>query len=186
MPRVGLTPDALVDAAIALIDEHGLDALTLSALAGRVGVAAPSLYKHVGGGLTELRTLVAVRVLDEVADELTRHTLGLSRDAAVAALMRASRGYVRRYPARWAAMPADPLREPATAAAGTRLLEVFLAVLRGYGLDPAAAVHATRCLRATVHGFVALEVAGGFGLPEDLEQTYDRLIAMVVTSMPRD
>lgn len=186
MPRAGLTRVGLVDAAIALIDEQGLDALSLNAVASRVGVATPSLYKHVTGGLTELRALIAARLIGEFADELTRHTLGLSRDAAVAALMHASRDYVRRHPARWAAMPADPIGEPVTVAEGTRLLEVFLAVLRGYGLQRSAAVHATRCLRAMMHGFVCLEIDGGFGLPEDVTESYERLIAMFTASLPRD
>ncbi|WP_228718230.1 TetR family transcriptional regulator [Kitasatospora acidiphila] len=41
MPRAGLNPDAVVDHALALIDEDGPDALTLAAVAARAGVAAP-------------------------------------------------------------------------------------------------------------------------------------------------
>jgi hypothetical protein len=63
------------------------------------------------------------------------------------------------------------------------LLGVFVAVLRGYGLDDAAATHAIRRLRATVHGFADLEAGGGFGLPEDIETTYDQVIDMYVRSL---
>ena len=35
-------------------------------------------------------------------------------------------------------------------------------MLRGYGLDEADAVHAVRLLGATIHGFTALELSGGF------------------------
>ena len=31
--------------------------------------------------------------------------------------------------------------------------------------------------RAAVHGFVALEAAGGFGLPRDTDRSFDQMIA---------
>jgi hypothetical protein len=36
-----------------------------------------------------------------------------------------------------------------------------------------------------VHGFGVIEAAGGFGLPEDLDETYEQLIRMFIASMPR-
>ncbi|MFC4855176.1 TetR/AcrR family transcriptional regulator [Actinophytocola glycyrrhizae] len=182
MPRAGLSPAAVVDAALAVVDEHGVDALTLAAVAQRTGVATPSLYKHVAG-LGELRTLLGARVLDDMTDHFTKAVLGRGGDAAVVALMHAYRDYVRRYPSRYAAMPLDPLHDPALAAPGGRLLDVVLAALRAYGLSGADAVHATRCLRAVAHGFSSLEAGGGFGLPEDLDETYDRLVATTISTL---
>lgn len=184
MPRAGLTTAAVVAAALAVIDEQGVDALTLAAVAARTGVAPPSLYKHVGG-LAELRTLVGVQVLTEMTDRFVAAVLGRGGDEAVAVLMRTYRDYVRKHPARYAAMPPDPLHDPAMAAAGTRMLQVFAATLRGYGLADSATIHAIRCGRAIAHGFASLEASGGFGLPESLDETYEQLIAMVVASLPR-
>ena len=183
MPRARLSTAAVVDAALAVVDERGLAGLTLAAVATRTGVAPPSLYKHVGG-LAEVRDRVAVRVMDEMADRFAAAVLGRSGDEAVATLMHAFRDYVRQHPGRYAAMPPDPLHDPGLAAAGDRLLQVFLAVLRGYRLTGSAAVHATRCLRAAGHGFATLEASGGFGLPEDLDETYRRLIRMFIASLP--
>jgi AcrR family transcriptional regulator len=90
VPRVGLTPSRVVDAAIALVDERGLAALTLAAVAERCGVAAPSLYKHVSN-LADLRTLVGIRVMQEMADGFATAVMGRSGPDAVAALMRAYR-----------------------------------------------------------------------------------------------
>lgn len=182
MPRAGLSPAAVVDAALAVVDERGVDALTLAAVAARTGVAAPSLYKHVGG-LADLRTLVVVRIMDELTARLSAAVAGRSRDDAVTALMTAYRDYVLADPNRYAALPPDPLHDPALAAAGARMLDVFLAVLRGYGLRDAAAVHAIRCLRAVCHGFATIQAAGGFGLPQDLDRTYRYLIDMYLASL---
>lgn len=45
---VGLTRDQIVETALTLMDEHGQEWLTMRRLADRLGVAAPTLYWHVG------------------------------------------------------------------------------------------------------------------------------------------
>ena len=184
MPRAGLSPDGVVDVALAIVDEQGPEALSLSVVATRAGVAAPSLYKHVAS-LAELRSRVAARVLAEMTEVATAAVLGLSGDAAIAALMRRLRDYAAEHPSRYLAVPPDPMRDPALVQPATRLIEVFLAVLRGYGLNGPAAIHATRCLRVIVHGFVSIESSGGFGLVEDPAETYEQLIQMYLSSLPR-
>lgn len=181
MPRVGLSPDAVVDAVLELLDSSGTEP-TLAAVAAHTGVAAPSLYKHVRN-LAELRRLVGLRVLEEVTDRLTSAVLGLSGDPAVAALMQAWRNYARQHPHRYSAMPLQPLTDPFFAPAAPRLMTAILAVLRDYGLTDEAAVHAARRLRAAAHGFAVLEIQGGFGLSEDVEVSYRQLIDMVTASL---
>jgi AcrR family transcriptional regulator len=182
MPRAGLSPTAVVATALSLVDESGVESVTLAAIANRVGVATPSLYRHVAS-LGELRRLLALRVLDEVTDLAAAAVMGLSGDDAVAALMVTYRRYVRAHPHRYAIMPLQPLADPVLAPSGERLMGVLLAVLRWYGLTGPDAVHAARRLRATVHGFASLEAAGGFGLPEDLDESFAGVIAMVTASL---
>ena len=183
MPRAGLTQGRVVDAAIALVDERGLAALTLAAVAERCGVAPPSLYKHVSN-LADLRALVSVRVMEEMADGFSTAVMGRSGPDAVATLMRAYRAYVTAHPTRYAAMPADPLHQPVYAASGRRVLEVMQAALRPWHLDEGELIHAIRAARVIVHGFASLEADGGFGLPVDLDETYERLIRMFVATLP--
>lgn len=162
--RAGLTPATVVDAALAVVDGAGAEGLTLAAVATAVGVASPSLYKHVGG-LADVRRLVALRIQDDVAGSLRDAVVGKATDDAVRALSRAYRGYLRRY----------PKRHPFLVAADT---DVFVAVLRGYRLEGADLVHATRCLRSAVQGFAVLEALGGFGRPESIDDSFQRLIDM--------
>ena len=49
MPRAGLTAERVVNEAERLADEVGLAQLSLAALAARLGVQPPSLYKHIAG-----------------------------------------------------------------------------------------------------------------------------------------
>jgi hypothetical protein len=64
-------------------------------------------------------------------------------------------------------------------AAASRLTELIFAILRGYGLDEEQTVHATRAVRSALHGFVTIEAAGGFGLPQDVDESYARLVALL-------
>ena len=60
MPRAGLTKARVIDEAAQMADEIGLSHLTLAALADRLGVRYPSLYKHVDG-MDGLQRGIAVR-----------------------------------------------------------------------------------------------------------------------------
>lgn len=182
MPRAGLSTDAVVDAAIAVLEDGGPEALTLAAVASRTGVATPSLYKHVSS-LGELRRLVAVRSMNELADRVAEAALGRSRDDALRAAMIAYRRYALEHPNRYAALPQHPVPDPELAAAGDRVLQVILAVLRGYGLEGSAAIHAARSVRAAAHGFAALQTAGGFQLAEDPDTSYERLIDLLAVGL---
>ncbi|MEU0572547.1 WHG domain-containing protein [Nonomuraea sp. NPDC005983] len=180
MARASLSPEAVVDHALRIIDEQGVAALTLSAVAAQAGVATPSLYKHVRN-LAELRELLSARVMNEMSDQLSEAALGRSGDQALRALMDAWRAYVLRHPHRYFAMIQTP--DAGRAEAGERLIGILLAVLRGYGLEDSDAIHAARCLRAAGHGFVVLEAGGAFGLPEKLNESYDLLIHMISSGL---
>jgi len=43
----------------------------------------------------------------------------------------------------------------------------------------ADAIHAARAVRSALHGFVSLEAAGGFGLSEDVDESYARLVGLL-------
>ncbi|RKS04448.1 TetR family transcriptional regulator [Nocardiopsis sp. Huas11] len=176
MPRAGLTPRVVAEEAARLCDEEGFDALTLASLAKRVGVAAPSLYKHVDG-LAALRREVALLGTAELTEVLRGAAVGQAGAPALRAVAAAYRGYARAHPGRYAALQRAPRaddEEAQRAAAGPVI--VLAAVLRGFGIGDGQAVHAIRALRSALHGFVHLEANEGFKLPEDLEESYRLLV----------
>ena len=159
-----------------IADQVGLDRLTLAAVAQQLGVALPSLYKHIRG-LEALQRQIAVRALTELTDRLTEAALGRSGRDALCSLAHAYRAYARKHPGSYAAtLRAPDAADAAHVAAGERSVRVVYAILAGYGLSDNQLVDATRGLRSALHGFVSLEMAGGFGLPQDIDRSYDRLI----------
>ncbi|MFF2326619.1 MULTISPECIES: TetR/AcrR family transcriptional regulator [unclassified Streptomyces] len=180
MPKTALSTNAVVDIAMRVVDEDGADALTLSAVSARAGVTTPSLYKHVSN-LAELRALVSARIMGELADRTGEAVLGRSADDAIRAFMGTWRRFVQQHPHRYAALIQSP--DPRSADAGQRLVTVITATLRAYGMRESAAIHAARCLRAAVHGFAVLEAQGGFGLPENLGDSYELLMDVMIAGL---
>ncbi|HEX6967795.1 MAG TPA: WHG domain-containing protein [Micromonosporaceae bacterium] len=176
MPRAGLTPAIVVAEAARVADEVGLDKLTLAAVAHRLGVALPSLYKHIRG-LDALHQRLSVVALGELTAALTAAVLGRAGRDALHPLATAYRTYAHRHPGRYAAtLRAPDPTDPAHVAAAGAAVDVLYAVLAGYGLSGERAVDAARCLRSALHGFVALEAADGFRLPHGLDRSYHRLV----------
>jgi AcrR family transcriptional regulator len=184
MPRAGLDRAAVVAAAAALADAEGIEAVTFARLAEQFGVRPPSLYNHVAGmdGLRRELTLLGLR---EMTAALTRAVLGKAGDDAVMALADAYRAYARRRPGVYAAAlvraptPGDVEED----AAATEIVGIIVAALAAYGLTGDDAIHAVRGLRSLLHGFVALEIGGGFGIPLDLEESYHRLVRTFIAGL---
>lgn len=176
--RPGVTRDKVIEAAGEMIDAYGVESLTLAALAARLGVKAPSLYTHVAG-IEDVREAVRVEVLEMLADELQKAAVGRAGRDALAALARAYRAFALRHPGRYALSLRGETDTPEIRAAATRILETVAAVLRGYGLEGDEGLHATRALRSALHGFVSLELAGGFAMDLGMDASYDRYVAML-------
>ncbi len=175
MPRAGLHPDAVVEAAARIADADGLDAVTLARLAGELGVRTPSLYSHVGG-LDDLRRRLAARGARELADAMQEAAAGRAAGDALRAVAAAYRDYAREHPGSYAAAQrAGDLPEDA----GGRAVRVFAAVLAGYGLTGDDAIHATRAVRGALHGFAALESGGGFGMRQSVDASFEWLVTLL-------
>jgi AcrR family transcriptional regulator len=186
MPRRGLDKAAVVEAAAALADDTGLDGLTLAGVAERLGVRSPSLFNHIPGGLAGLRRELALLGLRELTARMGRAAIGKAGDDAVRALADAYRAYGRARPGLYAATLRSTLgMDEEARRAGQELVELALAALAAYQLSHDEALHAVRGLRAIVHGFVALEAAGGFGLPLDLDESFRRLVDAFVRDLAR-
>jgi AcrR family transcriptional regulator len=186
MPRAGLDSEAVITAAATLADADGLGQLTLARLAERLGVRAPSLYAHVSGGLSDLRRRLGARGARELAAVLQSAAAGRARLDALRAVAQAYRAYAQAHPGTYAAMQRAPEADDIDAGLAAReLVGVIVAVLDGYGLRDAEAIHAVRVMRASLHGFVSLEQEGGFRMPISLELSYERLIELLHSGFSR-
>jgi AcrR family transcriptional regulator len=183
VPRAGLSHDVVVREAATAADEVGLERLTLAVVAARLGVKVPSLYKHVDG-LDDVRRALTLVGLADLTAALSSAAVGRAGRDALHGVADAYRDYAHRRPGCYAAtVRAAPADDPEVLAAADALLRVVSAVLSGYGLTGDEAIDAIRALRSAMHGFVAIEAAGGFGLPHDVDRSYRRLVDGLDTTL---
>ena len=176
MARVGLTKERLTRAGAELADEVGFDGVTVSALARRFDVRVASLYAHVRNS-ADLRTRIALLALEEMADRAAEAVAGRAGRDALGALADVYRDYAREHPGRYAAaqLRLDPMT--AAASAGVRHARLTRAILRGYDLREPDQTHAVRLLGSVFHGYVSLELGGGFShSAPDTQETWTRTL----------
>lgn len=182
--KLGLTLDQVVEAAGVIADRDGLDALSLAALAAALGVRSPSLYSHVDG-LAGLRRQLTLHASSQLTVELADSVQGMEGSEALASLAQQMRSFAQRHPGLYDSLLPAPAPEvdPELAGALAEPVRVVAAVLASMGVDPMSVIPLIRALRSAVHGFVDLELRGGFGLPEDIDESFATTIALVIDAI---
>jgi TetR/AcrR family transcriptional regulator, tetracycline repressor protein len=149
---VKLTRQAVVDAALDLLDEVGLDGLTLRVVAGRLDVRAPALYWHVENKRALIDQL-ATAMVDTAFGGITAPERPSMWVEWLAELARAYRSMLlgRRDGARvmTSAHPDDPTTD--------RMTELVLRTLTAAGFTTDDAMRALESLTSYVTGFVLSE-----------------------------
>ena len=183
MARAGLSRERVVAAAADLADTVGFERITVAALARGFGVKDASLYAHVRN-LDELRTGVAILSGLDLAERIADALAGRAGRAALTAFADAYRAFALAHPGRYAATQIElPASAFDTHPALRRNLTCTQALLQGYDLDGDALIDASRLLRSTFHGFVDLELSGGFRHGRDVESTWATLLSALHTTL---
>ena len=171
--RDPITRDAIVQAAVRLLDEEGLDALSMRRIAEELDTGAASLYWHVGSkdGLLDLifdHVIGEVEVPKPEPQRWQEQLKGVAR--ATRAVILRHRDIVRISIGR---IPMGPN--------GLRIAEGLFGILRAGGIPDQLAVTAQRLLFAIVNGFTldeTTELGVGIEGPAD-EQTADAARAYI-------
>lgn len=172
----GLDRAAVIHAAAALADQHGIDQLTLAQLAAQLHIRTPSLYNHVDG-LAGLWHELALLGGQQLVQRIGKAAIGRAGDTALLEIAWAYRAYVREHPGLYDVFTKTPVSaDPRLQSIGQELIDILLAVLAGYNLNDEAAIHAVRGLRSIVHGFATLEHVGAFAMPLDRDESFRQLV----------
>jgi len=173
--------DAIVAAGRHLLEERGLEALTMRDVASAVGVRAPSLYKRVRDRSDLLRL-----ILEDVADELTA-TLdaeAISGDpvADARAMTLAPGKFAHANPVTYSLMFAPQAAGPGARGRSVRSSATFLRTIAELA-GPDRALPAARMIVAWAHGFITMELAGAFRLGGNVEEAWDFGLDRILTAI---
>jgi AcrR family transcriptional regulator len=166
MASSGISPRAreILEAARELLEAEGPDALSMRRIAARLGIRAPSLYKHV----SDKQALEAALISDgfEESAELFEAAVR-DADDPLAALATAYRDFARRHQHLYRLMTERPLpRERLTPGVEERAAAPVLAAAG----DPDTG----RAVWAFAHGMTILELNGRFPPGADLDAAWSR------------
>ncbi|MEU6271961.1 TetR/AcrR family transcriptional regulator [Streptomyces populi] len=147
--------EEILDAAVAIADEHGVDAVSMRALADRVGVTPMALYRHVKDKAALLdgmvgRLLIALLPTDPVEEH--------SWDERLRALAHAARKVTQQHP--WAAHLL--FSRPAVTPDGLRAVDIIYTALIEAGVPEPQVPRLERLISTFVIGFAASEASGRF------------------------
>jgi AcrR family transcriptional regulator len=158
VPRTPLNRERVLSAAIALADDHGIEALTMRKLAEAVGVEAMSLYNHVAnkGDLLD-------GMIDSVFSEIELPSGEDSWKAAMRQRAISVRTVLSRH--RWAIGLMESRITPGPAT--LRHHDAVIGCLRGAGFSVELAAHAYSVLDSYIYGFALQERDLPFHTPEE-------------------
>jgi hypothetical protein len=109
---------------------------------------------------------------------------GRSGAAATAAAANAYRAYAREHPGSYGYLLRPRAEDPVHTEAAQEILDVLSDVLASYGIDGEdATVDALRFLRSTLHGFVTLEIDGGFAMARPPDASFAALVDALDASL---
>ncbi len=175
----------IVAAGRELLEAGGLGAVTMQAVAARVGVRAPSLYKRFPNR-GALIAAIASATLDELGQRLA--PLGSEPDAAaglreLAVVYRAfAWANPRAFELLSMNLPTDWRASVEVTARATA--PVLILAERLVGRD--RALEAARLITAFANGFIAMELAGAFRLGGDVDEAYRYGVDVLVDALTGD
>jgi AcrR family transcriptional regulator len=174
--------DEIVQAGRDILESAGIAGLTMQAVADRVGVRAPSLYKRVRNrdDLVDLITQATVR---DLGGRLATVGAGTDPRRDLAELARAFRAFAHARPMGYRLIFAPrPGPDGPDNEAMTRAIEPVLRVAASLAGEQHA-LDAARTLTAWANGFISMELAGAFRLGGDIDRAYEFGIARITDAL---
>lgn len=186
MPYPGqVTKELIVEKAHQLIEEKGVDALSLGKLAKDLGVKAPSLYRHIGNKERLLQE-VNIKTLRLLFGEIDASLAGQDQanpSQKIVTIAKVYRQYALAHPHSYRLFSSTP---PGQGRPDEDLLiqlilpmQEVIAELSGDALS----LTALRGLVAQMHGFVMLELNQQLQRGGNLQTVYEQVIAIYLQGL---
>jgi AcrR family transcriptional regulator len=177
------TPQKVVEVAVEIADAEGFEAVTLASVAKVLGIRVPSLYNHVAG-LQGLQMMIRLWGLQQLTKAIQKAAIGKSGETALISIAHAYRGFALAHPGVYPqTLRAALSDEPGIVEAADELLNVLITIVQYYPLLEADQLHVIRGFRSVIHGFVDLEIAHGFELDLNRDESFQRLLTVFISGL---
>jgi len=142
--RVPLSKDRVLDAAVALADEAGIESLNMRRLAQRLGVVPMALYKHVAN-----KDELLAGMTDVIVGEIDLSVVGVDWKSAVRHRILSARRALLAHP--WASQVIESRTTPTAAVLG--YMDSLIGLFRSGGFSVDLTHHVMHALGSRMLGF---------------------------------
>ncbi|TGL57957.1 TetR/AcrR family transcriptional regulator [Leptospira ognonensis] len=187
-----LNRETILEASFALANQIGYENLSMKLIADQLEIRPPSLYNHIDD-IAVVKIEIAGMALKKLAshlkeavEEKTKTTE--DKQKIFRMLIFAYREFAKSNRGVYAAVLPSAEKHDVQMEASKEIISICMQTMDLGPVLDSSGVHKIRILRASLHGFVSLEAAEGFGLPESVEETFsiltDQLIKMLLPEKP--
>jgi len=183
MKKRTLTKEAVLAAAVRIAEEKGSSALSMQELAGALGIIPSSLYNHISG-LDEAKKYIVQFAGESLIAVIRDHVLGYSGNDALLKVAFAFREFAVAHPELYKAIcvctdiPEYKLNEE-----DQEFVRVLHRILEHYSLNETQKTHFGRAFRSSMHGFISIELSGGFKSTANIDETYMIMINQIISML---
>jgi AcrR family transcriptional regulator len=169
--------ETIIQTARALIEQEGVEQLSLAQLAARLGIKPPSLYRHVASKSALLQGVISLTFI--ALFQAYDHALAGAGDepkARLLAILRAHRAFARANPETYVLAFTTTAPEQRADERALEQLALPIQALMAQIAGPEQSLPALRGALALVHGFVMLELKEQFRRGGDLNEAFEKVI----------
>lgn len=183
MKRAGIDKETIIRSAAQLVNQAGMEQITMKMLADKLGIKPPSLYNHIKG-LEDLKKQLMIFGWTQAKEKLLLSLAGVSGYDAIKAMCYAFYDYATENTGLFEVMLwYNKFQNEEAAEATAELLAVIFKVTRSLDIPDNYCFHLIRTFRGFLEGFFLLVNNGSFGHPLPITDSFEISVNILIAGI---
>lgn len=179
----GVNEDRIIETSAKLLEEVGMENLTLKMIADKLQIKSPSLYNHVTG-LDDIKTKLMIYGWNQIEDKMIHAAAGIFGYDALRSMSYAFYDYATSNKGIFNAMLWYNKYENAiTKQTTSRLFDLLFKILTSLNISQENINHIIRTLRSFLEGYALLVNNNAFGHSLPVKESFDLSVEIVINGI---
>lgn len=179
-----ITKEEIIEVAILILDERGVDGVSLKEVAEILSIKTPSLYNHIKNR-ENLLALAAYVSLENFYQTLLLASVGVEKKEALLTMAGAYRQFVVDFPGQYELIQKQVYWENTEAdKISNQVIGLLQKILASFNLPKGEQIHFIRLVRSYLHGFSSLTGKKSFQLHQDIEESFIYGLNIIFSVLP--
>lgn len=178
------TLQQIIQMTLELVDERGVENLSLSLIAQELKIKTPSLYNYFSN-LEDLKLLLSSQIHVELFNTISDSIVGLDPHESLLCIASSYRVYAVSYPERYKLSVYFPNNISGEAAIPfLALRDLFIDCIKSnFCIDDKDCHLLARAVRSQLHGFISLELSGGWSTIAEADETFNFGMKIIINEI---